>query len=63
MVKGEFPVTLWNKNRGAKSKFLVIQGKMDSPPLLSKKTLLELGMLKINPEGTLRETNELKIKQ
>ena len=35
---------------------------MDSPPLLSKSTLLELGMLKIDPEGTLKETNELRIK-
>ena len=61
-VKGEFTATLRNKNRGTQSKFLVIQGKMDSPPLLSKSTLLELGMLKIDPEGTLKETNELRIK-
>ena len=61
-VKGEFTTTLQNKNRGPQSKFLVIRGKMDSPPLLSKSTLLELGMLKIDPEGTLKETNELQIK-
>ena len=61
-VKGEFTTTLRNKNRGMQSKFSVIQGKMDSPPLLSKNTLLELGMLKIDPEGTLKETNELRIK-
>ena len=60
-VKGEFTATLWNKNRGTQSKFLVIEGKMDSPPLLSKSTLLDLGMLKIDPEGTLKETNELRI--
>ena len=41
-VKGEFIATLPNKNRGAQGKFLVIQGKMESPPLLSKSTLLEL---------------------
>ena len=35
---------------------------MDSPLLLSKSTLLELGMLKIDPEGTLKETNKLRIK-
>lgn len=36
---------------------------MDSPPLLSKGTLLELGMLKIDPEETLKfETNDLRIK-
>ena len=61
-VKGEFTTTLRNKNRVTQSKFLVIQGKMDSPPLLSKSILLELGMLKIDPEGTLKETNELRIK-
>ena len=61
-VKGEFITTLRNKNRGTQSKFLVIRGKMDSPPLLCKSTLLELGMLKIDPEGTLKETIELRIK-
>ena len=62
-VKGEFTTTLGNKNRGTQSKFLVIQEKIDSPPLLSKSTLLlELGMLKIDPEGTLKEINELRIK-
>ena len=34
---------------------------MDSPPLLCKNTLIELGMLKIEPQGTLKETNELRI--
>ena len=62
VVKGEFMATLRNKNRGVRSKFLVIQGKMDSPPLLSKSTLCELGMLEIDPNGTLKETNELRIK-
>lgn len=52
IVKGEFTATLRNTNRGTQSKFLVIQRKMDSPPLLSKSTLLKLGMLKIDPEGT-----------
>jgi len=61
-AKGEFTTTLRNKNRGTQSNFLVIQGKMDSPPLLGKSTLLELGMLKIDSEGTLKETNELRIK-
>jgi len=62
MVKGEFTATLRNKNWGTQSKFLMIQEKIDSPPLLSKNTLLELGMLQIDPEGTLKETNELRIK-
>jgi hypothetical protein len=60
-VKGEFRTILRNCNRGTTSKFLVTEGKMDSPPLLCKNTLIELGMLKIEPHGTLRETNELRI--
>ena len=61
-VKGEFQTTLRNRNRGATTKFLVIEGKVDSPPLLCKNNLVELGMLKIEPQGTLKETNELRIK-
>ena len=34
---------------------------MDSPPFICKSTLLEPGILKIDPEGTLKETNELRI--
>ena len=55
MVAKEFTTTLQNKNWGTQSKFLVIQGKMDSLPLPSKSTLLELGMLKIDPEGTIKD--------
>lgn len=61
-VKGEFQTMLRNKNRGTTGKFLVVEGKIDSPPLICKATLIELGMLKIEPNGTLKETNELKIK-
>ena len=50
-VKGEFQTTIQNKNWGAKSKFLVIEGKMDSPPLLSKNTLIVLAIIKIDPNG------------
>ena len=35
---------------------------MDSPPLLSKNLLIELGMIKIDPDETLKETNELRVK-
>ena len=62
VVKGEFHTTIRIKNRGAKSKFLVIEGKMDFPPLLSKNTLIGLGMIKIDRDGTLKETNEFRIK-
>ena len=60
-VKGKFTASLRNKNRGTPSKLLVIQ-EMTTPPLLSKSTLIELRMLKIDPEGTLKKTNELRIK-
>ena len=46
------------------SKFLVIEEKMDSPSLLCQNTLIELGMHKIEQqgsEGTLKETNGLGI--
>ena len=62
VVKGEFHTTIRIKNRGAKSKFLGIEGKMDSPPLLSKNTLIGLGMIKIDRDGTPKETNEFRIK-
>ena len=35
---------------------------MDSPPLLNKNTQIELRMIKIDPDGTFKETNELRIK-
>ena len=47
-IKGKFTATLQIKNQGTQSKFLVIQGKMDSPSLLSKSMLLEIGMLRID---------------
>ena len=53
---------LRNKTRRIDTKFLVIKGHTDSPPLLSKASLEDLGMLKIEPRGTLREQNSLRIK-
>ena len=35
---------------------------MDSPSLICKDVLSELGMLKIEPEGKLKEPNDLRIK-
>jgi len=35
---------------------------MDSPPLPGKNTLIELAMIQIDPDGTLKETNKLRIK-
>ena len=62
-VLGEFPIVIRNKNRGVQTKFMVIKGHIDSPPLLSRDTLVELGMLKIDPNGKFKVENDLKIKK
>lgn len=61
-VLGEFPVLVRNENRGTETKFLVIKGHIDSPPLLSRETLMDLGMLKIDLQGSLKAENDLRIK-
>jgi len=62
-VIGEFDAVIRNQNRGVQTKFIVIGGKIDSPPLISRATSEELGMLKIDTTGSLREENDLKIKK
>ena len=62
-VKGEFLTTVRNQTRGVETKFVVIKGRINSPPLLGKGTLIELGMLQIKPDGTLKEPNELGIQR
>ena len=47
-VKGEFRVTVRNKNRGVETCFTVIKGRMKSSPLLCRETLFKLGMLKMH---------------
>ena len=61
-VSGEFKATVRNKIRGTETTFVVVKGKINSPPLLGKKTLSELGMLEIRPDGSLRDQNELRIR-
>ncbi|CAG2232334.1 unnamed protein product [Mytilus edulis] len=61
-VKGEFITTVRNATRGIKTKVIVIKGKTNSPPLIGKKTLIELGMLQIQEDGTLKEPNGLGIR-
>ncbi len=60
-VKGEFKTIVRNKTCGTKAKFIVLKGRMDSPPLLSKTTLQELGMIKICEDGSLAEPNHMRI--
>ena len=59
-VSGEFKATARNETRGTETTFVVVKGKINSPPLLGKRTLIELGMLEIRPDGSLKESNELR---
>ena len=59
-VSGEFKATARNETRGTDTIFVVVKGRINSPPLLGKKTLIELGMLEIRPDGSLKESNELR---
>ena len=59
-VSGEFKATARNETRGTDTTFVVVKGKINSPPLLERRTLIELGMLEIRPDGSLKESNELR---
>ena len=61
-VKGEFEATIRNATRGSHQKFVVIDERIDSFPLLCKNTLEELGMMEIREDGSLKEENNMKIK-
>ena len=61
-VKGEFKTMVRNETCGIVTKFIVIEGKMNSPPLLCRQTLLDLGMMKIQPDGSLATPNEFRVK-
>ena len=59
-VSGEFKATARNETRGTDTTFVVIKGKINSPPLLGRRKLIELGMLEIRPDGSLKGSNELR---
>ena len=59
-VFGEFKATARNQKRGTETTFVVVKGKINSPPLLGRGALFELGMLEIRPDGSLKEANELR---
>ena len=61
LVKGEFTATVRNLICGAVTRFVVTRGRINSPPLISKSTLQELGMLQIREDGSFGETNDLRI--
>ena len=60
-VKGEFQTVIRNRTCGKVTKFVVVSGRIHSPPLISKETLMELGMLKIQPDGGFAEPNDLAV--
>ena len=59
-VSGKFKATACNETRGTDTTFVVIKGKINSPPLLGRRTLIELGKLEIRPDGSLKGSNELR---
>ena len=60
-VKGEFTTVIRNKTCGAVTRFIIVRGRINSPPLIGKDTLVELGMLQIRPDGSLAQSNNLRI--
>ena len=60
-IKGEFSAIVRNQTCGIQSRFLVVKGRVNSPPLISKSTLIELGMLQIRDDGSFAEINSLRI--
>ena len=61
-AKGEFTATIRNHTCGAVARFVVTRG-INSPPLISKITLQELGMLQIREDGSFAEANDLRIQE
>ena len=60
-VKGGFRATICNDICGTLVTFVVLFRRIKSPLLIGKETLIQLGMLKIEPNGSLAEPNSLGI--
>ena len=60
-VKGEFQTIIRNVTCGKHARFIVVHGHINSPPLISKHTLIELGMMKIQEDGGLAQPNSMRI--
>ena len=56
-VVGECDVTFENEIRATDANIIIVQGKMDSLPLLGRQTLEELGMVKFDASGSLKQPN------
>ena len=59
-VSGEFKATARNETKGTDTTFVVVKGKINSSPLLGRKTLIKLCILEIRPDESLKESNELR---
>ncbi|CAB4037535.1 Hypothetical predicted protein [Paramuricea clavata] len=57
-VKGECIVTIENETRITQAPMVIIKGKINSLPLIGRTTLEELGMVKIDETGRLKEPNK-----
>ena len=59
-VTGAATVEMSNQTHTVRAKLIVIKGKIDSPPLIGRKTLEALGMLLIDETGGLKNLNKIK---
>ena len=50
-------MTIENQTRIAQAKIVIIKGTMDSIPLIGRPTLEDLGMIKMDETGGLKEPN------
>ena len=56
-------MTIANKTGQMETKIAVIQGKIDSLPLLGRQTHEDPGMVKFNTNGGLKQPNRTSIKK
>lgn len=61
IVKGEFEAAVRNKTYGSVARFVVVQGRINSPPLISKSTLIKLGMIQNEEDGSFAQEIEMRI--
>ena len=60
-VKGKCKTLVRNETCGKLARFVVVFGRIQSPPLIGKETLTELSMLKIQQDGSFAEPNGLVV--
>ena len=61
LVKGEFEAAIRNKTCGELTRFFVIKGRINYPPLVGKNTLIKLEMMQIREDGSFTQENSTKI--